>query len=103
MPPLHGTEASAVSLISPAGDGAPARAAMRDAERAARQAGVTIRDVTELTDIDVVCRLFDTIWRPDPHHRPVTADVLRALAKGGNYVGGAFADDRLVGACAGFF
>ena len=34
---------------------------------------------------------------------PVTLELLRAFTKAGNYVGGAFDGDRLVGACVGFF
>jgi predicted GNAT superfamily acetyltransferase len=50
-----------------------------------------------------VYRLYDAIWRPDPANPPVTTELLRALAKAGNYVTGAFEGPRLVGACVGFF
>ena len=46
--------------------------------------------------------LFATIWGRDAE----PADDPRAAAglhKAGNYVGGAFDGDRLVGACVGFF
>ena len=33
----------------------------------------------------------------------MTVELLRAFAKAGNYVGGAFEGGRLVGACVGFF
>ncbi len=33
----------------------------------------------------------------------MTLELLRAFTKAGNYVGGAFEGDRLVGACVGFF
>ena len=49
-----------------------------------------------------VSRLFATIWRPD--RQPAgDAELLRAFAKAGNYVAGAFDGRRLVGACVGFF
>jgi predicted GNAT superfamily acetyltransferase len=73
------------------------------ADAAALAAGVEIRELTELDDLDAVYRLFDGIWRPDPKNPPVTTELLRALTKAGNYVAGAFDGRRLVGACVGFF
>ena len=78
-------------------------AAVEAAGRAAHAAGVRIREITELGDLDAVYRLYDAIWRPDPANPPVTTELLRALAKAGNYVTGAFEGPRLVGACVGFF
>jgi len=54
-------------------------------------------------DLQRLCALVDEIWHPEPTNPPVTAEFLRALAHAGNYVAAAFADDQLVGACAGFF
>lgn len=73
------------------------------ADTAARAAGVTIRHLTELVDLEAVYRLYDGIWRPDPTNPPVTTDLLRALSKAGNYVAGAYDGGRLVGAAVGFF
>lgn len=73
------------------------------ADRAARAAGVRIRTLTGLDEFAAVCRLYDAIWRPDPANPPVTAELLRALSKAGNYVAGAYDDDGLVGAGVGFF
>ncbi|WP_199439746.1 GNAT family N-acetyltransferase [Umezawaea beigongshangensis] len=73
------------------------------AEAAALAAGVTIREITGLPELEAVHRLYDEIWRPDPTNPPVTTELLRALSKAGNYVAGAFDGPRLVGACAGFF
>ena len=73
------------------------------AESAAAAAGVTVRTLTELADLHAVQRLFDDIWHPDPTNPPVTAEILRALTKAGNYVSGAYDETGLVGACAGFF
>ena len=78
-------------------------AAVEAAGRAERAAGVRIREITELGDLEAVYRLYDAIWRPDPANPPVTTELLRALAKAGNYVTGAFEGPRLVGACVGFF
>jgi len=70
---------------------------------AAVAAGVVVRDVTELDELDAVYRLYDGIWRPFPDNPPVTTKLLRALSKAGNYVSGAFDGPMLVGAGVGFF
>ncbi len=83
--------------------GQTAGAAERAAELAARAAGVRVREITELDDLAAVYRLYDRIWRPDPSNPPVTTELLRALTKAGNYVGGAFDGAELLGASVGFF
>ncbi|MEV4265655.1 GNAT family N-acetyltransferase [Kribbella sp. NPDC049584] len=70
---------------------------------AAAAAGVRVRELRELSELDEVYRLYDSIWRPDPSNPPVTTELLRALTKAGNYVGGAYDGDELIGACVGFF
>lgn len=73
------------------------------ADAAAETAGVRIRELTDLTDLEAACRLFDEIWRPGPANPPLTVELMRALTKAGNYAAGAFDGSRLVGACVGFF
>ncbi|WNV88189.1 GNAT family N-acetyltransferase [Umezawaea sp. Da 62-37] len=77
--------------------------AVTAAANAAAAAGVEVREVTGLDDLDAVYRLYDGIWRPDPTNPPVTTKLLRALSKVGNPVTGAFDGPVLVGACVGFF
>jgi predicted GNAT superfamily acetyltransferase len=77
--------------------------AIRVADAAALAAGVVVRELSELSDLDGVYRLYNEIWQPDPANPPVTTELLRAMTKAGNYVSGAFEGDRLVGACVGFF
>jgi predicted GNAT superfamily acetyltransferase len=72
------------------------------ADAAALAAGVTIRELTELAELEAVSRLFEGIWGRDANP-PMTTELLRAFAKAGNYVVGAFDGAQLVGACAGFF
>lgn len=81
-------------------DLSPSIAAATDAATAA---GVRVRELRELAELDEVYRLYDSIWRPDPKNPPVTTELLRALTKAGNYVGGAYDGDELIGACVGFF
>jgi predicted GNAT superfamily acetyltransferase len=78
-------------------------AATQEAARAAQTAGVDLREVADLAGFVAVQRLFEGIWRSDPHNPPVTTELLRALTKAGNYVAAAYRDERMVGACVGFF
>jgi len=85
-------------------DGAPAAAddALLAADVAARAADVQVREVERLEDLLEVTALFDEIWRPNSD-RPISTELMRAFAKAGNYVAGAYDADKLVGACVGFF
>ena len=71
------------------------------ADAAARAAGVRMRELSSLSDLADVVRLYVSIW--GENRPPVSLELLRALTKAGNYVGGAFAGETLVGACVGFF
>lgn len=62
-----------------------------------------IRLLESVSDLEAVRRLYERIWRTGASNPPVTADFLRALAKAGGYVSGAYEDGELVGACFGFF
>jgi predicted GNAT superfamily acetyltransferase len=73
------------------------------ADAAAAAAGVEVRVLTDLADLNEVYRLFDSVWRSDPDGAAVTPNMLRALSKAGNYVAGAFDGDGMLGACVGFF
>jgi predicted GNAT superfamily acetyltransferase len=72
------------------------------ADSAAVAAGIEVREIWELAELDAVVRLYGAIWGNGTNPQ-VTVELLRALTKAGNYVGGAFMGDRLVGACVGFF
>ena len=76
--------------------------AVQAADAAARAAGVSVRDLVELADLEQVVELFSDIWGRSSNP-PVTLELLRAFTKAGNYVGGAVQDGRLVGACVAFF
>jgi predicted GNAT superfamily acetyltransferase len=76
--------------------------AVRAAEAAARAAGVSVRELTDIAELTSVVSLFATIWGRSANP-PVTIELLRAFSKAGNYVVGAFEDGHLVGACVGFF
>jgi predicted GNAT superfamily acetyltransferase len=76
--------------------------AVQAADAAALAARVSVRELVDLADLDDVVRLYAVIWGRGGNP-PVTVELLRAFSKAGNYVGGAFDGDRLVGACVGFF
>jgi predicted GNAT superfamily acetyltransferase len=88
-------------LVTP-GARSPADRAQVDAAAAARSAGVSVREVTRLEEFEAVERLYAQIWGRDSTP-PLSTELLRAFAKTGNYVAGAFDGGRLVGACVGFF
>ena len=75
------------------------------AERSAKAAGVAIRELESLEDLSAAIGVFDSIWAPDSGNSSVRLDLLRALAKSGNYASGAYdlASGSLLGACVGFF
>lgn len=83
-------------------DDADTSGAEWDAGRAASAAGVTIRELTGVTDQAQAIDLLSAIWKRTPGNPPVPPELLRALSKAGNYIGGAFAGDRLVGAAIAF-
>lgn len=88
--------------MRPVGTGEQAHADA-DAHAAARSAGVAVEPLTDLADLERVVALFDAVWGGTGAAPPVSLELLRALTKAGNYVGGARLDGRLVGACVGFF
>ncbi|NNH71291.1 GNAT family N-acetyltransferase [Nocardia uniformis] len=71
------------------------------AKQAAARAGVTIRSLTEADELIEVRRLCDTVWQ-SAQDRPLPQTLLRALAKAGSYVAGAYDGDELVGFAIGF-
>jgi predicted GNAT superfamily acetyltransferase len=77
--------------------------AARAAAALARRSGVRIVELIGLDTLREVQALFDAIWHPAPDNRPVTVELMRALAKAGNPVTGAYDGPAMVGASVGFF
>ena len=75
------------------------------AARAAKAAGVAVRELATLTELEAAIALFDEVWVPEAGNSSVRLDLLRALTKAGNYAAGAYdvASGELLGACVGFF
>jgi predicted GNAT superfamily acetyltransferase len=77
----------------------------RAAQRAADAARASIRELAAMTDLEAAVALFDEIWQPAPGTQPISAELMKALSKAGNYITGAYdvADGELIGACVAFF
>jgi predicted GNAT superfamily acetyltransferase len=75
------------------------------AARAATAAGVAVRELASLDELDAMVGVFDQIWDPDGDNSSVRLDLLRAMTKAGNYASGAYdaASGALVGAFMVFF
>jgi predicted GNAT superfamily acetyltransferase len=74
------------------------------AQRAADAARVSIRELAAITDLEAAVALFDEIWQPAPGTQPISAELMKALSKAGNYITGAYdvAGGELAGACVAF-
>jgi predicted GNAT superfamily acetyltransferase len=73
-----------------------------DLARAQERAGVDIRSLTDLSDLDVARRLFDTVWPAGDGSTQVTGNLMRALVHAGGYASAAFRDGVAIGAALGF-
>lgn len=77
----------------------------RRVETQAPAAGVRseleIREISEISDLQRLERVFVEIWHRDGAP-PISAELMRALAHTGNYVSAAYAGGKLVGGCVGF-
>lgn len=69
---------------------------------AAEASGLVVREVVEPAGHREIERLFSGVWSSDGMPSPISGDVMRVLSYSGSYVAGAYADNRLLGAAAGF-
>lgn len=72
------------------------------ARRAAGRAGIAVRPLETIAELDAGSQLISRIWDDDGEPKAPTS-LLRALAHAGNFVAGAFDDERLVGVSLGFW
>jgi predicted GNAT superfamily acetyltransferase len=77
--------------------------AVRSARSAAHRCGVLLREVEKPHELEDMSRMLSIVWNREASSRQITAELLRAFAKTGNYVAGAFADGQLIGASVAFF
>ncbi|QEV21621.1 GNAT family N-acetyltransferase [Streptomyces alboniger] len=64
---------------------------------------LAVRELHKLRELAAASALFEEIWGSAPGASPMGTEQMRALSHAGNYVAGAFADGRLVGASVAFF
>jgi predicted GNAT superfamily acetyltransferase len=76
--------------------------AEQDAKIAAARAGVTIREVDAVADLQAVAELFARIWAA-PLVAPMPHDIMRSLVHAGGAVHAAFRDGHLAGATVATF
>src|SRR2546421_5372480 len=78
-----------------------------EAEAAARAAadryGLRVAELHDVAEQEAAVDLLCAVWGTDSPQDLVNVSLLRALAHSGNYVAGAYAADRLVGAAVAFF
>lgn len=78
------------------------REATAHAERAAAASAVSIRELVSVGEHAEAIALLSRIWRRPAENPVVPPELMRALSKAGNYIGGAFDDDQLVGVAIAF-
>jgi len=62
---------------------------------------VEIRELSDLEDLARLSDLFADVWGKSGEP-PINSGILKALAHSGNYLSGAFAEDRLIGGLVGW-
>lgn len=80
-----------------------AEAALLEAQQAARAAGVEVREMMLIDELEAVSVLLSQVWNRTASGRIVPTDLLKALSKARNYIAGCFLDGQLVGATVSFF
>ena len=60
-----------------------------------------IRELSDIEDLVQLADLFAVVWGR-PGEPPINSDILKALAHSGNYIAGAYIEDRLIGGLVGW-
>ena len=81
-------DVSDLSLVD-AGAESSLDGAVQVADAAAHSAGIEVRALSDLAELEEVVALLSGIWGR-AENPPMTLELLRAFTKAGNYVGGAF-------------
>src|SRR2546430_4656891 len=72
------------------------------AQSAADRSGLRVTELVEFAEHEAAVELLREVWGVDSAEELVNSSLLRALAHSGNYVAGAYAGTRLVGAAVAF-
>jgi predicted GNAT superfamily acetyltransferase len=78
------------------------RPAADDLARAEERARVTVHTLTDLSDLEVACRVFDLVWPAADGSSQVPRNLMRALIHAGGYASAAYRDGEPIGAAMGF-
>ena len=73
-----------------------------DLDGAERRAGVEVRTLSDLSDLDDARRVFDAVWPSVAGATQIQSNLLRALVHAGGYASAAYAEGEPVGAALGF-
>lgn len=79
--------------------------ARRDAQSAAEAAGVDIRDLHDLSELDDARLLFDQVWPSADGSTQIPPNLLKAMVHAGGHCSAAYLEGDVVGAafaCAGY-
>jgi len=74
----------------------------RDLAAAEERAGVQVRALTDLSDLDVARRLFDVVWPAADGSTQVPGNLMRALVHAGGYASAAYRDGVPIAAALAF-
>lgn len=73
-----------------------------DLARAEDRAGVEIRPLSDLSDLDIARGVFDAVWPAGDGSTQVTGNLMRALVHAGGYASAAFRDGEPIAAALAF-
>ncbi len=76
--------------------------AWSDAHAAAERAGVEVRALDTLDELERARGVWDAVWPTVPGATEITGNLIRAIEHAGGYVSGAYAGGVMVGSCLAF-
>jgi predicted GNAT superfamily acetyltransferase len=84
------------------GGAVPDSSAEGDLARAQERAGVEVRSLHDLSDLDDARRVFDDVWPAGDGSTQVPGNLMKAMVHAGGYVSAAYRDGVPIGAAMGF-
>lgn len=80
----------------------PDTSAEGDLARAQERAGVVVRSLHDLSDLDDARRVFDEVWPAGDGSTQVPGNLMKAIVHAGGYASAAYRDGVPIGAAMGF-
>ena len=78
------------------------QSAESDLDAASSRAGVEIRTLTDLTELDDARSVFDAVWPSGAGATQIQSNLMKAIVHAGGYASAAYRDERPIGAAFGF-